>query len=198
MNGRYSGYTLIEMLIVVSITSIILIAMMRFLGSSLSSYRLVFLQTLANETARVQLARMSHVIRSAHPSDAGSFPIVEASSQRLIFYADADSDDDIERVRYELDGTDLVRGVTQPTGDPIAYDVAEETVATLARSIRNGADPVFLYYTGGFPGDAAPASTIADISYIQFSFVVDPDPAQDPPPVTVQSQVQLRNLKINL
>lgn len=198
MRRKITGYTLIEMLVVISLTSIILIAMMRFLGSTLGSYRLLFLQTFANETARVQLKRMSHSIRSARPSNTGAFPVIETSAQRLVFYANADADDDTERIRYELTGTNLVRGVTEPTGNPVVYNLAGEQVTTLARSIQNGANPVFSYYTSDYPGDATPAANIADTSYIAFSLVIDPEPTLDPPSITVQSQVQLRNLKINL
>ncbi len=195
---RHGGYTLIEMLVVVSLTSIILIAIMRFMGAGVASYRATFLQTLANETARVQLKRMSHSIRSAWPSDTGAYPIIEAAPQRLVFYANADDDAETERIRYELVGTNLVRGVTQPVGDPLEYDTDDETVATLARFIRNGQDPVFSYYTSDYPDDTTPAETIADMTYVSFTLVIDADPDEDPSPITVQSQVQLRNLKTNL
>ena len=141
---------------------------------------------------------MSHELRSAHPSDTGAFPLVEIAAQRLIFYANVDSDAAIERVRYELVGTDLIRGVTQPTGNPIVYDVAGELSSIIARSIRNGTSPVFSYYTSDYPAVVTAAADISDATYISFSFTIDADTLQEPSPVVVQSQVQLRNLKANL
>lgn len=198
MKRQSSGYTLLEMLVVIALTSIILMALMRFLGTSLLVYRSTFLQTLANETARVQLKRMSHILRSARSSDTGAFALVEASPQRIIFYANVDDDNSTERIRYELIGVDLVRGVTEPTGTPVEYDTDGEAVTTLARSIRNDTAPVFSYYTSEYPADTTPSVVIADTTYIEFSLIIDADPNQDPPPITVQSQVQLRNLKTNL
>src|SRR5258708_927588 len=86
------GFTLVEIITVIAISSIIMAGMIRYMGTALPVYRSSFLQTLADETARVQLRRMSHEIRSAEPSNTGAFPIVEASPQQFIFYANADSD----------------------------------------------------------------------------------------------------------
>jgi hypothetical protein len=41
-------------------------------------------------------------------------------------------------------------------------------------------------------------NTIAEIRYVSFVLMIDADTANDPQAVTVQSQVQLRNLKDNL
>lgn len=193
-----SGFTLTELLVVIAISGIICVALAMLMGNSISTYRVLFLQSLANETARVQLLRMSHLLRSLRPSDTGAFPLVEASAQRIIFYANVDDDTAIERVRYELVGTDLLRGVIEPTGNPITYPVSQEVVTTIARSIQNGATPLFSYYGSNYPADTTPAASVSVITYISFSLVIDADITNDPAPVTVQSQVQLRNLKTNL
>ncbi len=192
------GFTLVELVVGVGIASLVLIALMQVIGSAFPLYRSTFIQSGANETARIQLKRLSHTIRGARPSDTGAFPIVEASPSRLIFYANVDGDASTERVRYELIGTDLVRGITKATGDPVTYDTEQESVTTVARYIRN--DPVFIYYGSEYPGDTTPVASedLSSITYISFSLVIDADTAQDPPAIHVQSQVQLRNLKTNL
>lgn len=194
------GFTLVEIIVVIAISSILMAGMIRYMASALPIYRSSFLQSLANETARVQLKRISHEIRSAQPSDSGAFPIVEASPQRFIFYANVDSDSSVERVRYELIGTNLVRGITKPSGTPITYNTSTEQVSTVASTIRNGSNPVFYYYGSDYPANQQQVSgtDIANISYISFSLTIDADTAQDPPAVVLQSQVQLRNLKTNL
>lgn len=192
------GFTLIELVVAVAISSILLIALIRFMGTAIPAYRSLFLQTLADETARVQLVRISHALRAARYGDTGAFPIVEATPSRIIFYANTDSDTATERVRYELVGTDLIRGITKPSGNPLVYNTAQETTVTVARSIQNGATPVFSYYGNGYPGTTTPAADISDITYVSFSLIIDADTAQNPPAATVQSQVQLRNLKTNL
>ncbi|OGY31168.1 MAG: hypothetical protein A3C02_03980 [Candidatus Andersenbacteria bacterium RIFCSPHIGHO2_02_FULL_45_11] len=150
------GFTLIEILVAISISSIILVALVRLMGISIPVYRSLFLQTLADDTARVQLKRIAHQLREARPSDTGAYPIVEATAQKLIFYADIDGDIATERVRYELVGTDLVRGVIEPSGNPIVYDVVGEVSSIVARSIYNGSTPLFTYYGSNYPTDPNP------------------------------------------
>ncbi len=194
------GFSLIEILVAISISSILLVGMVRFMGTAIPLYRSTFMQTMADETARVQLKRMAREIRSALPSDAGAFPIVEASASRLIFYANVDSDSSAERVRYELVDTTMVRGVTQPTGNPIVYNVAQESATTVARSIQNGSNPVFMYYDSTYPSSTTPvpSGSVASVTYISFSLTIDADTNNDPPAIVIQSQVQLRNRKTNL
>lgn len=193
------GFTLVELMVVIAISSILIAGMVRFMATALPQYRSTFLQSLADETARIQLKRMSHEIRSAQQSATGAFPIVEASPQRFIFYANVDGTS-IDRIRYELIGTTLVRGVTKPTGSPATYNTAQETVATIATSVQNGSNAVFSYYGSNYPTDTTQVAgtNIANITYISFSLTIDADTAQDPPAVVLQSQVQLRNVKTNL
>jgi prepilin-type N-terminal cleavage/methylation domain-containing protein len=193
------GFTLVELMVVIAISSILMVGMIRFMAGGLTQYRSTFLQSLADETARVQLKRMSHDIRSAEQSATGAFPIVEASPQRFIYYANTDKAT-VNRIRYELVGTDLVRGVTKPSGSPITYNTSTEQVTVIARDVQNGANPVFYYYGSDYPSNGSPVSSgsIADITYVSFTLTIDADTAHDPAAVVLQSQVQLRNLKTNL
>lgn len=150
------GFTLIEIITAVAISSIVLVALVRLLGMSIPQYRSLFLQTLASETARVQLKRISHALREARPSDTGAYPIVEAAGSKIVFYANIDADAATERVRYELIGTDLVLGITNPSGNPIVYDTSGEVVSVVARSIYNGTTPLFTYYGSNYPTDPNP------------------------------------------
>src|SRR3989344_5286258 len=96
------GYTLIEVLVSISISTIIIVGTVRFMGNALPLYRATFLQTTADETAQLQMKRISNEVREARPSDTGAYPIVQASPQRIIFYTNVDGDAATERVRYEL------------------------------------------------------------------------------------------------
>lgn len=150
------GYTLIEVLVSIAISSILFGALIRIMGTSIPLYHSTFLQTSVNETARVQLKRIAHEIREARTSDTGAYPIVEATAHKIVFYANVDGDDATERVRYELVGTDLIRGIVKPSGSPAVYNVEQETVATIARSIYNGSGPIFVYYGSSYPTDPNP------------------------------------------
>lgn len=145
------GYTLIEILVAISISTIVIVGTVRFMGIALPLYRSTFLQSSADETAQIQMRRISNEIREARPSDTGAYPILQATPHRIIFFANVDGDAATERVRYELIGTTLVRGVLKPTGSPISYNVSNETVSTVARSIYNGTSPLFTYYGSDYP-----------------------------------------------
>lgn len=199
MNNQ-RGLTVLEIVIVAALSSLLVAALVRFVTIGFPISKITYLQLHSTENARLQLTRLARGIRELRASDAGNYPLVEASPQRLIFYANIDSDAATERVRYELVGDTLQRGVIQPTGSPAQYNLAEEAVTTAAAYIRNGATPIFTYYNGDYPVDAMPLTPadITEVKYIQFSLLVDADPAADPPATEVRSQVQLRNLKTNL
>jgi prepilin-type N-terminal cleavage/methylation domain-containing protein len=194
------GFTLTEMTVVLAISSILLVALMRFFSSGYPLSRVVFEQASATETARVQLRRLVRTLREARESDTGAYPLVVAEEQRLIFYADVDDDEVTERIRYELSGSDLERGIIEPGGDPLAYQSSDEETSVVAAGIRNGGQPVFIYYSGDYPADTTeltPAD-LTEVKYVAFRLLVDTNPTADPPPIEIASHVHLRNLKTNL
>lgn len=195
------GFTVIEIVIAAFLSSLLLMALLRFLVAGYPLARITYLQQRSTESARLQLKRLAKTIREARYGDTGAYPLVEMSPQRLIFFADVDNDNVTERVRYELVGINLERGITEPSGTPLAYDPAnEERSSVVSSEIRNGTDPVFIYYGGNYPADPTPLQPVSltAVKYIQFRLLVDVDPNVDPPPIDVISQVQLRNLKTNL
>lgn len=196
-----SGFTVLEVIIVIGLSSILLMALLRFLVAGYPLSKVTYLQQRSTEMARLQLKRLTKAFREVRQSDTGAYPLVEMLPQRVVFYANVDSDPAVERVRYELKGENLERGVTEPTGNPLLYDpVNNEKVSVVASSIRNGTEPVFIYYSGNYPFDLTPLNPVdvTKVKYIQFHLAVDIDPNVDPAPIDVVSQVQLRNLKTNL
>lgn len=194
------GFTVIEVVVAIGITTIVITALLRFISLGHPLAKITYLQAQSTEAARLQLKRMSKQLREVRYSATGAYPLVEVGPQRLIVYADIDRDATVERIRYELVGTDLVRGIVEPTGNPLTYTVANEVTTTLTRAVRNDTDPIFTYYTGDYPADptALTPTDLTEVKYIQFFLRVDVDPNVDPPPIDVRSQVQLRNLKTNL
>jgi type II secretory pathway component PulJ len=200
MKSREGGLTILEVMLAVTISVIIVTALLRFLVVGFPLSRITYIQESSTETARVQLKRLTRTLRELRQADTGAYALVEAQPQRLIFYANVDNDTATERVRYELVGTNLERGIVNPTGSPPTYNLATESKTTVAASVRNGSEAIFTYYSGTYPSDTTPLSSsdVTKIKYIQFKLLVDVDPAAKPEPVTVLSQVQLRNLKTNL
>lgn len=194
------GLTVIELVVGLAIASILLVALLRFLVAGFPLSRITFLQANSNETARTQLTRIAKELRRTRNADTGAYALVEMLPQKIVFYTDVDADDVTERVRYELVGTDLIKGVTEPSGDPLSYDVVNEESRVITRHIRNGEDPIFLYFSGDYPEKTIPLTPadVTDVKYIQFQLLIDADENNDPAPVEVRSQVQIRNLKTNL
>ena len=195
------GFTLVEMMVVVGISGILMVILVRFIGTGFPVSRIVFSQSQATENARLQLKRISKGMREVRQADTGAYPLVEMSPQKIVFYSDVDKDSTVELVRYELIGTELHRGLTEPSGDPLTYDPDNDEVSSVVASyVRNGADDIFAYYTGDYPADQTPLTPVdlTEVKYIEFSLSIDVDPDNDPDAVEIVSQVQLRNLKTNL
>ena len=195
-----AGITIIEIMVVLFISSIVIGALVRFISIAHPVSKITLLQQRSTETARLQLKRISKALREAQNSDTGAYPLVEMSSQRIIFYSDIDQDATTERIRYELSGTNLIRGLTEPTGNPLIYDMNNEESTVIASTIVNGIDDIFTYYTGDYPEDQTALTPVdlTEVKYIQFKLLIDADVDNDPAPIEVVSQVQLRNLKTNL
>jgi len=195
-----AGLTVLEVVVGVGLSFLLMTALLRFLVAGYPLSRITWLQANSNETARIQLKRIRGELRKVQAAENGAYALAEMLPQRVVFFADVDFDGETERVRYELAGTDLERGIIQPSGEPAQYNVLDEEVNIVARSIRNGADDIFVYYGGDYPDDQTPLTPVdvTEVKYIQFHLLIDADEAVAPDAVSVRSQVQLRNLKDNL
>lgn len=194
------GMSIIEILVVVSISGIVLMALLRFLVAGYPLSKTTVLQQRSTETARIHLKRIVKSLRESRHSDTGAYPLVATEPQRIVYYANVDSDPATERVRLELTGTNLVRGVIEPTGNPLIYDQNNEVTTTIVATVMNGTEKIFSYYTGDYPVDTneLTPTDLTEVKYIALNLIIDADPAIDPPAIQVKSQVQLRNLKTNL
>jgi hypothetical protein len=135
------------------------------------------------------------------PSNMGAYPIIEAGTSTLSFYTNADSDSLQEKVRYFLEDTTLKKGTIKPTGDPLIYNEASETTKELAHDIANGTTSIFYYYDTNYDGASDPLDQPADIPLIRLikiNVIIDNDQTKLPPPLSMTTQVSIRNLKDNL
>ncbi len=194
------GMTLLEILVVVSISVIVLMALLRFLVAGYPLSKTTVLQQRSTETARIHLKRLVKSLREARHSDTGAYPLVATEPQKIIYYANVDADPATERVRLELSGHDLIRGVTKPTGTPLTYNLENEVAVVIIGTVVNEAEKIFSYYTGDYPvnTEELTPTDLTEVKYIAINLLIDSDQAIDPPPIRVRSQVQLRNLKTNL
>ena len=196
-----AGFSVIEILVVIFILTLIGIAVWTFQKNvfSLNSYIASSLD--AQQEARKVFKAWSAEIRSMSPSSVGSYPIAEASSTSFTFYSDIDNDGLKERIRYFLDGNAVKKGVLKPTGNPLVYNSINETVAEVIRDMANEATPIFDYYDTNYDGTTAPlaqpVSAIA-VRLVKITLIIDKNSLRPPAPITMTTQVSMRNLKDNL
>jgi len=196
------GFTLYELIIVMSIFLVAIFITTTYIVQGLKANRFVIEFGEAVQNARRGTEIMAKELREASFADNGNFPIVSASDQILIFYSDIDSDNAIERVRYFLDGTDLKKGVIEPSGDPIVY-TGTETITIISQYVRNDTVPIFYFYNGDYPADVVnnPLTippNLNEIKLINLNLFININPLLAPNSFNLNQAVQLRNLKSNL
>lgn len=205
MNSKkQKGFSLIEVIFVISIFILALIAITAFILNTYRIYKYNFEQISTINEARRGIELMVKEIREAQYGDDGSYPLKEAGDFQFIFYSDIDKDEKVERVRYFLSGTDFKKGVVEPSGDPAQYVLADEIVSVISFYVRNSDIlPVFTYYNGDWPGDTVnnPLPTLTrltDTKLMHVYLIVNIDPNRPPDNFELESDTQIRNLKTNL
>lgn len=196
------GFSIIEMMITTAVISIVFLLAANFLLNGLNIQRYTSQQNEAIAESRKALKIMSSEMREMISSDTGAYPIESVSEQSITFFGDIDHDTYTERIRYFLDGTNLKRGVTEPSGEPLVYNTNNEVVTIFSEYIQNGMNPIFYYYNESYPEDTEnnPLSGTIDVTEIRLiEIVVDTnvDPNRIPDTRELQSAVQLRNVKEN-
>lgn len=199
---RQQGFSLVEMVITVAIVAVISVVSANFVINGLTVQRYTSEQNEAIAQSRNALKTMAGELREMVPSDTGAYPIELVDEQELIFYSDVDNDTYTERIRYILNGTNLQRGIVEPSGDPLSYNPADETFTTFSIYIQNDTLPVFYYYNEDFPQDTEnnPLSHPVDTSQIrmiQMNVFTNVDINRIPETRELLTAVQLRNLKEN-
>jgi len=201
INKAHPGFTLIEILISVAIIVIIsaVLAMVfidvfsanSFLGDSF------FIEREASATLR----DMVQEIRTSSNSSTGGYFIEKADPFSIAFYTNVDKDATKERVQYFLSGTTLKKSVVEPAGSPVTYatTTASESVKTvLSYVVASSTAPIFLYFDKNYGGTSTPMTTpvnILNIRLVRIAITVDQNAFDDLPPMSVGSEVGIRNLK---
>ncbi len=195
MHIKYnSGLSLIETLVWIAV---FISAMFALMTSVLYFYRTsnyTIQQASATVSAQHGIDQMIRSVREASYASNGAYPVVSLAGNDFKFYADIDGDFGIEQVHYYLSGTNLLKGVIEPSGDPSVY-TGTEVVSTVSEDVRNIAQStlIFTYYNknGTLMSDY---TKIGDVRYVSARLLVDVDPNKSPIPLSLNSSAALRNL----
>ena len=178
--------------------SVFLAAMWAIVGSILSFYRAntyTLEQAQAVSDARRSIAHVVKVLREAHYSSEGAYPIVAMGTSTISFYADVDADPLVERVRYFITGSELRQGTVDPSGDPPAY-TAPETVNTITYFIRNNEQHVDTFeYFDSTGTKITDMNDVTEVRFVRIDTVINVSPTKLPNELLMRSSATLRNLR---
>ena len=194
---KRGGFALIEFIIVIAIFAGILLVIANF------SRNAAVLSNLINQNLQVEqdleqtFQTIVTEIRSMGPSVQGAYPIESATTSSLVFFSDVDEDGVSERVRYTIGTSTVVRGITEPAGNPAVYSTSTEAVKTVVSNLFTTSS-TFEYFDSSYTGTGAPLSSPIDISKIRLVRVTisaDVSPTSAPKPTTFTNMIMVRNLK---
>lgn len=202
-NNLQNGFTLVEVLIS-TVIIVILGGGILTLIFIVSQNRLVTFRNLLNvDQTNAQVSLMVRELRNIRTGENGAYPLEEAGNQEIIFYSDIDYDGQSEKVRYSLSGTQLLKGVIEPTGFPAQYPSNNEKVKVLTDSVRNGDEPIFYYYNGDWPADTVnnplpQPVRLSETKLMKVNLILNTNKDEPETNFSLESYVQLRMLKQNL
>lgn len=189
-----------EIVIVIAIVGSLSVVVGKFNGSIFTFSRIFNSSLNAEGDARKILKPMVNEIRDTMPSAQGAYPIESATPASFVFYSDINNDGIAERVHYYLSGTTLKKGVTYTTGSPYTYNTANEVNTDLVVNVSNGSNSLFSYYDSNYNGSTAELPSpvvVSSIRLVKIQVTIEADVNSSPTPLSVTTQVTLRNLKDN-
>jgi prepilin-type N-terminal cleavage/methylation domain-containing protein len=197
------GFTLIEILIVLVLMSVLAGALLTLQFILTQNQIVVWQSYVGISEANNNVSALVREARTLRYANNGDYPLQLADDNELIFFSDIDYDGSAERIRYFLVGTDLTKGVIEPTAPPISYPTNQEKVKVVSENVRNAGTPIFEYYNQDWPEDLVnnPLSTPANPSDVKLVKIhlrlntVSDKPDKD---FILESYTQLRTLKENL
>ncbi len=197
-----AAFTLIEIIVSVSIFSVIMFGILALLSNTFTLNRQQSGLLDDQDQARKLSFALMNELRNATTANTGAYPLETVSAQTLTFYSNIDGGTDIERVRYYLQNGALYKGVKKPTGNPLSYTAATETVTRVQSNI-SGSPTIFTYYDDSYNGVTGAALT-QPVSVVAVRFVKVDLPILKRAGVTntntytVTAQAAVRSLKTNL
>ena len=144
-----AGFTLVELLIGIILSSVFAIALYGMFFSTLDSARSQQTQWIAQSTGRTAIDRLSSEIRqSVSPDDGLTPPIISLSPTSIEFYLDPSRSTTSlrpvpQKVRYRIVSGQLIRdrAVSPQTTPPYSYGAYGAT-EVLVDGVTNGAVPL--------------------------------------------------------
>ncbi len=196
------GVTLVELVVAIGIFALLSLGAAEIIIIGFRSNAAIWEHLEVQRDARRAVQQVVNVVRQAETSSVGAYPVAGAGANELIVYSNIDNNGYRERVRFFLDGTTLKKGIITPSGSPLVYETATETITDVANNVTNVSlgTPIFSYYNSVYTGtEAAMAQpvVVGDVRIISVRLILDKNPNVLPGAYDVESFAQIRNLKLN-
>jgi type II secretory pathway pseudopilin PulG len=200
ININNKGLTMVEIVVSIGIFALIMGAAVElFIFMFPRRGDIVTEQLSTQSETRKALDEFVNEIRGASYSSIGAYPIAEASSTEIIFYSNPGAKATRDRVRYFLASTTLMKGVIEPSGNPLVYDLNNEVLTEVLHSVVP-TSTIFTYYDENFTGAEAPLTQPVEVGLVRvvgIKVTIDKNPQNSPTSFTTESKAIIRNLKDN-
>jgi len=194
---KKTGFSLIEILISISIFLIISIISYNFIATGFRTSRFESEQATAIQEARKAMETIEKNIKMANDASDGSYAIEKAQSQELIIYSDIieDSNNFTEKIKFFIDTNtnELKKIITEYNPIDQLYNSTISTT-TISKYVNNQLEPLFYYYDN----NGITTTVINEIRRIKFLIKINVTPTIAPNDYYLESDITLRNLKDNL
>lgn len=195
-----AGMTLVEMLVIVSIYTILMIAITTSIADlyRINSYAIA--QANEVDNARRGVTQWNRDAKEMTTAEDGTYPVAVIDEHHFGYYSDTDKDESVEYVEYILASTTLTKYTYNPSGSPSTYDLTtpdgEQTLSLYVQNIIQSTS-TFMYYDD-MGNKLSSTSPIIDVKYIKAQIIVNIDPVRSPGEFMLRSSIAPRNLKDNL
>jgi prepilin-type N-terminal cleavage/methylation domain-containing protein len=197
------GFTLVELVIVMSLLAMVLGAAYFVLNSVQTMSAKVSAREEASTNATGAIRRMTREVRQAEEllTAEGDGVFKSNLPQTMSFYVDLNSDGTPERVTYYVSGRVLYRTQAAATvTDPTATDFGSESTPVV---ILGNLDPswtpnIFSYYDNGNPPSTVSSSSSEDVAAVGITVVVLGGSGPTTATATSSTLVRLRSVQNEL
>lgn len=198
--NKKNGFTLIELIVVIFVTSLLIFSISSLLIKTFSGSNQQFLADRNVSKAVSTATNFVNDLRNATYGADGSYPIFQAGASEIIFYSNTASSTVANRIRYYILNNVLYKGVTAASGSPLYYNLASEITKPIQTDVANS--DLFYYYSGDYNGLGLPMDqpiNLNNIKYIKINLnILKQTKSQSNETFLVSSGAAIRNLKDNL
>jgi len=169
-NAKFNtGFTLMETLVTIFIFGILMLGTTTMLSDIFKSSSGSMLSM--NNVDRVRQISNTFVkeIRNSVYGVDGSYPILQGEDNQIVFFSTAPKNNGtVSRIRYYTSNGILYKGITDPSGSPLKYNLANENVTTILTNLSLGGNPLFYYYDGDYDGTTPALTQPVNLTQVKF------------------------------